>query len=202
MEAIGAKVGPIFTCTPCGGSHFKVCVELDVSGARFSIGKPPPVAKVEGEICDSPALAETSAIMNAFKYLGQKHSIQVCDYSSSIIQMFGLAYNWDDVDDLDHLIKKLFEQWDLSLKQCDRLSQHLDYKVIMDDNHIAITEASQVYTTLEDFIIFIIKRYRGMPVYACSELDKIQDERMKYNENGTKKHNKFLRQVSAAPIHL
>jgi len=72
MEAIGAKAGPIFTCTPCGSLHFKVCVELDVSGATFSVGKPPPVAKVEGEICDSPALAETSVIRNAFKYTSLK----------------------------------------------------------------------------------------------------------------------------------
>jgi len=113
-----------------------------------------------------------------------------------------LDYDWGDVDDLDYLLKKLIEQWDLSLKQCEKLSEHLDYKVIMDDNHVAITEASKVYTTLDDFIICIIKWYRGMPVYARSEMEKIQDERLKYNENSTKKRKKFLRQVSAAPVHL
>jgi hypothetical protein len=202
IEAIGAKVAPIFTCTQYGSVQFKMCVELDVSDASISVGKPPQVAKVEGEICVSPALAETSAITNAFKYLARRHCIQVLDYSSSIIQMFELDYALDDVYNLDYLITNMIEQWDLSLKQCDEFAQQLEYKEILDNNDNVISEAGKVYATLDDFIIYIIKRYRSIPVDASSEWDKNQDERLRYIENLTKIHHKFLRKVSALHVHL
>lgn len=201
MKSIGAHKEPVFTCMKSGNIQYRVSVQFDVTEVTYFVRKTPHLVKVEGEICETPDLAENSAIRNAVLYLGQNHCIEVKDYSSSIIQMCSSAYDWSDVDDLEKLMIKLIEQWEMSIQVCEKFSQYLDYKMIMDVDADVITESGTVYAALEDFIIFIINRFKSIPAYARSEIDRLKSEVEKYSDSFTENYN-LINKVRKPSVNL
>lgn len=198
MTALGASQPPVFTIIDCGPNGHKVSIKLDVSCARYSVGKKISVVVVESETCQSRVEAEKIAVTKAFKHLSDQHLIKIRDFSSRVADELEEHSAFGYVNSGIYTLEKAIDQWEVVMNKCKAISVQLVGKEANGSNDAEGEE--EMYGDLNQFMKMTVEMYNAQVMQARSRATEIETERKMYHSRSTENYHAVLRKVNVTVV--